>query len=47
MGEKIFVPVHDDQVQDERFEYGYDGIDHEAILPILEKVREFREHKGF
>ena len=44
MGEKIFVPVHDDQVQDakERFENGYDGINHEAILPILEKVREFR-----
>ena len=44
MGEKIFVPVHDDQVQDakERFENGYDGINHEAILPILEKVRKFR-----
>ena len=42
MGEKIFVPVRDDQVQKERFENGYDGIDHGAILPILEKVREFR-----
>ncbi len=33
--------MHDDQVQDtERFENGYDRINHGAILPI-EKVREF------
>ena len=45
MGKKIFAPVRDDQVQNakERFENGYDGIDHGAILPILEKVRGFRE----
>ena len=45
MGKKIFAPVRDDQVQNakERFENGYDGINEEAILPIIEKVRGFRD----
>lgn len=46
MGEKIFAPVYDNQVQNARgrFENGYDGVNHEAIRPIIAKMLEFREY---